>query len=142
MNRFPDWPERLHAEIEAAHERPFSWGRHDCALFAADVVRAVTGEDIAAWFRGRYKTRRGAYGALKRFAGGGLEQAMDKQAVARGMAAIRPALAQRGDMVLVDTPEGPALAICVGRFAAQVAESGGVAFADMSLARRAWAVGR
>lgn len=34
-------------------------GRHDCALFAAGAVQAMTGVDFAAPYRGRYKTLQG-----------------------------------------------------------------------------------
>ena len=68
LRRLEDWPERLAEAIEAANERPFSWGRHDCCLFACDAVMAMTGVDPAKPFRGKYKTKRGAFGVLKRFA--------------------------------------------------------------------------
>ncbi len=45
--RRPDWPARLRTIIEAARERPFSWGQHDCCLFASDAIEAMTGVDPA-----------------------------------------------------------------------------------------------
>lgn len=66
MSRLNDWHERLHAEIERQRRDAFEWGRRDCALFAADCVLAMTGEDPAAKFRGKYKDATGAARALKR----------------------------------------------------------------------------
>lgn len=109
MRRFEDWPRRLAAAIEAARTRPFTWGRHDCALWAADWVLACTGEDLAAGFRGRYATRAQAVALLG--ARGGLEAVVTS---ALGAPLATPRLARRGDVVSVTTDEGPALGVCDG----------------------------
>ncbi|ERI13515.1 hypothetical protein O206_08585 [Ochrobactrum sp. EGD-AQ16] len=36
------------------------WGVSDCLMTAADAIKAVTGEDPLAEFRGKYKTEAGA----------------------------------------------------------------------------------
>lgn len=89
--RFPDWPERLAARVEECRHLPFEWGRQDCALWAADTVLALTGDDPAAEYRGTYDDERGAL-QLIRDAGGmrGLVNLPEKH----------PGLAQRGDVVL------------------------------------------
>ena len=51
-----DWRARLHKEVERWRRRPYRLGRADCALFVADCIRAMTGDDPAAAFRGRYGT--------------------------------------------------------------------------------------
>lgn len=137
IGRRPDWPERMLAEIEAAATRPFSWGGHDCTLFAADVVRAMTDHDYAAAARGRYKSRRGALRLLKPY--GGLEGLVDSLGLVE-----RPlAFAQRGDVVLADATtdpaEGPSLGIydgAVALFAAPV----GLARLPLHACRRAWRI--
>jgi len=78
VSRPPDWPERLLAALAAARDRPFRWGEHDCCLFAADLIEAVTGVDPAAAFRPvrprgepgavdgrRYRTAQGALALLR-----------------------------------------------------------------------------
>jgi hypothetical protein len=100
--RFENWPERLNALIALRCSRPFAWGEHDCALFACDAVLAMTGADPAAWFRGRYRTRRGAYRLLKTFGGAGLAATWEKIAAQRGLPEIAPAFARRGDVLLFD----------------------------------------
>jgi hypothetical protein len=94
--RLPDWAARLEALVADRLAQPFEWGQRDCALWAADVVKACTGVDVAADVRGRYADRAGAVRAYKRI--GGLTRACD----ARLGAAIDPALAQVGDIALAD----------------------------------------
>lgn len=60
LKRRPNWRSALVAEIEAHRREPFAWGTRDCALFAADCVRAMVGIDLAAGFRGRYTSERSA----------------------------------------------------------------------------------
>ena len=46
-------PEILNQHIDAARGKPFKRGSHDCCMWAADVVVALTGIDYAEDFRGR-----------------------------------------------------------------------------------------
>jgi hypothetical protein len=46
MTRLPGWQKRLTAYIAACARREFAPGQHDCALFAAGAVEAMTGEDL------------------------------------------------------------------------------------------------
>jgi hypothetical protein len=72
LDRLPDWRARLGHHGRASARCPFAWGAHDCALFAAGAVQAITGLDIAAEWRGRYTTARGAMRVLRRDGGDGL----------------------------------------------------------------------
>ena len=70
--RLPDWQLRF---ADLVHERmsaPFVWGRHDCCLWAADVVLALTGLDPAAALRCQYSNERGALRLVSQL--GGLPQ--------------------------------------------------------------------
>jgi len=91
-----DWQKRLVTVIKAAEKRPFSWGQHDCCLFAADCVEAMCGEDFAAEFRGNYNSETGAKKALLR-GGGSLERVL-----ARFLDEVNPSLIQRGDVAVVE----------------------------------------
>lgn len=106
--RLHDWQLRLEACIAERWARPFEWGVHDCTLFAADCVLAVTGVDHAADFRGKYTTEIGARKLLLR--AGGLE------AIAIGSlgAEIHPALAQAGDVGMAFETEQPILCVWGG----------------------------
>lgn len=139
MRRYQDWPSRLHIEIEAARERPFSWGSADCALWACDVILAMTGSDPGALFRGRYTDQESAIRALYDFCGGGLEKAVEAITAEHGMEEVSVRFAQRGDVVLLDIDEGPALGICIGHRCAFVGPEG-VAYRALKDCRRAWRV--
>lgn len=136
MTRLEDWPSRLTAAVDAARGKPFSWGSHDCILFAADCVAAMTGTDLAAAFRARYATRDEAYAVLAEL-GGGVENAIT-QALGRSPA-NNWRMAQRGDVVVVDAPTGTAAGIVVGNRIA-VPEPRGLAFLPLSAARCYWRI--
>lgn len=55
--RLPDWRLHFDALISARMHQPFAWGVNDCALFAADAVKAITGVDLAAGLRGHCTAR-------------------------------------------------------------------------------------
>ncbi|NTG07160.1 DUF6950 family protein [Rhizobium rhizogenes] len=60
------WRSDLSAYIHSVAKASFEWGGHDCALFSAGAVEAMTGVDIAADYRGRYTTLAGGLRLLKR----------------------------------------------------------------------------
>lgn len=111
--RAHDWEARLFAAVEAARATPFAWGTHDCALFVADVVLAMTGHDYAADLRGRYRTQAGA---LRLLADTPLRVRM-----AALFVQIDVRMAQRGDAVMSGSG---ALGVCLGEHAAFVGPSG------------------
>jgi hypothetical protein len=108
--RFQDWPERLNRMVADSHHKPFAWGEHDCCLFAANTVLELTGEDYAKDLRGTYKSKRGAAKVLIEHGGmrGIATAALGKE--------VPPLMAQRGDIVLVQTEQGDTLAVCMGGY--------------------------
>jgi hypothetical protein len=133
MTRVPDWTQRLDAAVEAARAQPFVWGRHDCALWAADVVLQLTGVDHAADLRGRYRTQHGALALIARR--GGLAAIATK---ALGYP-VRITLARRGDVCLVCRATGPSLGICIGDRAGFTGPQG-LAFLPLLECEQAWHV--
>ncbi|URF05493.1 DUF6950 family protein [Cupriavidus campinensis] len=133
MKRLTDWPTRLADFIEARRARAFSWGDSDCCLFVCDGIEAMTGTDPGERWRGLYQSEKGARRVLR-----------DNGGVA-GLASLilgsprPPALAGRGDVVLIDTPGGEALALCVG---ANIVAQGvaGLEFHPISAAKAAWKI--
>ena len=119
LARFEDWEERLSLRLDNVADKPFEWGSHDCALFAADCVKAMTGFDPAEAFRSRYDTQHGAAVALREHGAGTLLKTLK----AIFGEPISPHFAQRGDVVMLDrTTTG----ICVGRFSYFVGREEGV----------------
>lgn len=64
MRRLPDWRVDFYQAIEAHRGFAFAWGHHDCAILTADCIKAVTGLDLAAPYRGRYDSQRSGQEAL------------------------------------------------------------------------------
>lgn len=112
MKRLRDWRSRLHQAVEERRRDPFSFeeGR-DCALFVADCVLAMTGEDPAAQFRGRYTTD---IGAMRVIRSAGFADLGDL--VSSRLDEIAPARARAGDVAAVatDSPFGVALGVFIG----------------------------
>ncbi|WP_127109939.1 DUF6950 family protein [Pararhodobacter zhoushanensis] len=132
VTRIAGWETILAEQIEAARLRPFQWGVHDCATWAADVRAALTGTESAAQaWRGRYKTEIGAARALRRL--GWPDLATGAEA-ALG-APIPVLMAQRGDVVM----DGQTFGVCVGASAAFVGETG-LIYARLGQCSAAWRV--
>lgn len=102
--RRPDWPERLASLIDERRHAPFAWGLQDCALFAADAVLALTGDDPAKNFRG-YDDEREALRIVK--GAGGMRGLVDLPKKHRGFA-------QRGDVVLAEIDGRETFGVCLG----------------------------
>lgn len=105
-NKAPNFTEILINFHEGRINTPFEWGTNDCGLYIADAVKAMTGEDIAYDFRGKYKTETGAKRQLAKLYGGGLDKVMDAK-----LERIEVPFVQRGDVVLFAGDLGPTLGI-------------------------------
>jgi hypothetical protein len=127
--RLIDWEFRLDRELR--NSGAFAWGNNDCCMFAARVVRAMTGQDFASSWKG-YGTAREAV-ALVDQAGG--VDAIVTRVLGSPKAAEK---ACRGDVVMVNLPR-PTLGICVGHVIA-VQGADGVQFVPLSAAQMAWTV--
>ncbi|MCE8007128.1 hypothetical protein [Aestuariivita sp.] len=109
MKRRKDWMSRLTGYVGRTARLSIDPGTHDCALFLAGAVLAMTDVDFAAPYRGRYTTLRGGLRILRK---DGFE---DHIALARYHLETRPtAFLQVGDGAVVDTPLGPALGVVQG----------------------------
>lgn len=97
VRRLPDWPRRLVDHVAACQRKPFCWGMHDCALWAASTVDAMCGSEIAARFRGRYDSERTAFAFL---ISQGWASLLDAACECVGQKPMRRVLrASRGDLV-------------------------------------------
>jgi len=135
LHRRPGWERRLAEAIAAARDRPFRWGRHDCATFAFDLRRDIAGGyDVAALWRGRYTTARGAVRVMRRLGWQTLEAA-GRDLLGEPLASVH--LAQRGDLVLADT--GLGFGVCLGAKAAGIAPEG-LILVPLSSCALAWRV--
>lgn len=108
MRRFPDWPTRLWRAVQDRKDRPHAWGSNDCALYVADLIAAMTGEDLGKFFRGHYSDQAGATEIL---------QAHGFKTLADLADACLPRCTKphRGDVVLLPGAAGEYLAVSMGR---------------------------
>lgn len=110
MRRLPNWRSKLHAVVEERRRLPIEYGVNDCAIFAADCVLAMTGEDLAADYRGQYHSREEAIQFLYRL---GYDDLVSL--VADKLPEISPVRAQIGDVAAIPSePIGWALGIFNG----------------------------
>ena len=102
MQRRPDWQGVLDEFLRANRNRPFEYGMWDCCLFVCDAIAAMTGVDLATYYRGKYSTRTGALHAIGEQLGTASIQAVAANAAAaHQMPEVPVPHAHRGDMVLV-----------------------------------------
>jgi uncharacterized protein DUF6950 len=90
------------AIIKSYKNKPFVWGVNDCCLFAANTVLALTGEDLAEEFRGKYHTKLGAAKVLKQHGFHSIEQLL----IAKLGQPIAPLTATYGDVALIENHQG------------------------------------
>lgn len=132
--RVQGWEARLNAYVEASRHRPFVWGAHDCALFAAGGVAAVTGSPLAD-----IPTYSGPVAAARTLARMGHRDVIDLAG-----AYLRPwqsvLMARRGDIAAAITDNGPTLGVALGASIAAPGEAG-LIFWALHHATRAWRVG-
>jgi hypothetical protein len=113
MKRIIDWKQHLTTLINERRTAPFQWGTHDCALWAADCVLAITGEDFAKDARGTYESAIGAIKCLSK-----IYQADNlKEVFSSRFEEVHIALARPGDIVYrASNYEGfnVAIGVCYG----------------------------
>jgi hypothetical protein len=124
-------------------DKPFAWGSHDCALFAASAVEAITGVDVADDFRGKYTTQLGALRTISKVTGGStIVDAVIHCAAKHGLTEhAHPLMAKRGDLVIIDNA-GTLIAGVVhlnGRHVVSVSETGLVRLPITNIVR-AWSL--
>lgn len=144
MLRYIDWPERLMLFLSERENQPMEWSKTNCCLTACDAVQAISGQDPAHFFRDKCNTPKQTYLLLKRFAGGGLEEASDKIFKDMGINEKPVEEANSGDVVLIDVenvhPDAQGLTMAVviakGVVAAQGKE--GLVYINNPDIRKAW----
>ena len=125
--RLLDWNERLQALVQERTKAPFVWGQHDCSLWAADCILALTGEDLACSYRGKYTSAKSALRLIK--ASGPFRQPVDIFDFVLGERRHR-AMAKLGDIVALEGSDvvpgmGMAMGLCYGAHSLFVGSSAG-----------------
>ncbi|CCN69793.1 DUF6950 family protein [Vibrio nigripulchritudo] len=128
--------DQLNAFLQEQSQRCFVWGTSDCALLAADWVNTRTGHDPAKAFRGHYHSQKSSLEALKQQ---GQKNLIDAVESAMGEPLSGPMLAQRGDIVVVETENGPACGIMSAQGVVVQGQSK-LVMVSISKALKAWRV--
>lgn len=136
--RFSFWRSALAVYIDECMQKPFQWGEHDCALFAAGAIKIMTGEDFAQPYLGKYKTLKGGLGLLKRkgfdnhaeLAASKLEEIPVAMAAVGDLAAVR---VSTSGFYALGVVNGPRIYLCRP-------DSLGLGTADLLTAERAFRV--
>ncbi|WP_374797259.1 DUF6950 family protein [Paracoccus sp. p3-h83] len=117
--RVYNWEARLAAYVARVAREGFAWGQHDCALFAAGAVEAVTGIDPAADWRGRYSSFEGGVKLIRK---AGFS---DHIAAARAwFPKVSRAEVMPGDLAVIDTGAGSAVSVVQGEMLYVLTEAG------------------
>lgn len=135
MSRLKTWPSRFAALVDEARAKPFAWGSHDCCLWAASAVKAITGRDPGAEWRHGYFTPRAAISILQSI--GGYEGAG-----ARMGPPIHLGLATVGDIGLVTWGDGTRSLGVRSMSHWMCAGDHGLEYLPLEAASHAWGVGR
>jgi hypothetical protein len=134
VTRKQDWQLAFEKCVAENYHTPFEWGTHDCCLWAANLVLAITGHDVAVDFRGKYSTAKEALEILE--AGGGVAALWTKHL---GAEPVPPLFASVGDVVLADLNGQETMAVCNGDTLLATGTTGLCAL-PMSAAIKSWRV--
>ena len=125
------WENKLEELVQTKRHQPFDWGTNNCVGFVAEAQIAMTGEtdfpealtDIGSKYNAyrliRKRVKNITDGANKYFQ------------------SIPITMAQRGDIVEIETCEGPAVGICLGSNAVFIGKDG-LEYFPMTSLIRAW----
>jgi len=129
-----NWQSALHNFIDSRRKEPHKWGYNDCALFVADAVQEITGNDYAADFRGKYRSAKGSVKALRD------RGYTDVSGVPDSLFNSVPAdKAMKGDVVSITRDKHVSLGICLGHIAAFTGPEG-LSFLSMKDIEKAWRI--
>ena len=113
--RLEGWPDRLAKLIAQKKYIPFQWGQQDCALWAGDVILALTGYDHVTRYRGGYTSALGAARKLRK-----IDQVYTTEGLVDKLLGnrVHPSQVIVGDIVATPnalSPAGMSLGVCYGR---------------------------
>lgn len=131
--RVKKWEKSFRDWLAANSKTPFRWGRFDCVLMAGLCSDAITGNQYAKDFIGRYKTRIGAMRIVKTEFG-----SFDNIFSSR-YREINPNMAWRGDVVLAEI-EGEQTYGVLESNAAYFAGRDGLIFIQKPKILKAWRI--
>jgi hypothetical protein len=143
LQRRSDWQSRFASFLISHRHHYFSYGTWDCGLFVADAIQAMTDQDLAAPFRGKYSSSSQVRKAIRKYAGSPSVRALAEQiAIEHKMPEVKILRARRGDLVLFKRPRDYSFGLVDlnGRDVIVISSSG-LSRLPVADAFRAWKVG-
>lgn len=137
MPLISNWPKALSDFIEKNKYKNFSWGENDCIMFASSCINAITSNDPAAQWRGKYSTALSAARIFSDF--GGFENMIDTVSSDFGYIDVPVNKSQRGDLVMHTQRRWPACGINLGSLSA-FAGVDGLVLIKTKMCVRAWRI--
>lgn len=147
MARLANWQNNLSSIINERREVGFDFAHMNCMFWVADVVKAITGDDFLAAYRGKFKTEKGAAKLLRKLDGVDTSQEL----LIKRFGPLQPiSFARMGDIVLVKPDEteldlpadlelfGPVPGICYGTASYFLGYDGLVEFETLRLGQAIW----
>ena len=142
IKRRKGWPEILNAELIRLHKVPFEFGKHDCCVFSANMVKALTDPewDPMEGLRG-YRSVAGSVRMLKDNNAKNIDELISRIMEEHNIPEVPVALAKRGDVVLGEDEKGePSAGICCGMLSVYPGENN-LIYKYTVNARKAWHYG-
>ena len=132
--RKPDWEQAAARYFTRVTDQPHAWGRHDCVLFCASAVEAMTGVNLVEGIDADYQDEAGSFRVLASLGAKNLADMVDQLLEPAPMNELR-----RGDVLQYGDRNGFLLINWSPR-ALGVSERG-VVHIPFTAAARAWRVG-
>lgn len=136
----PGWESRLVNYILSAKDRKFRWGTHDCVTFAFGAMNEVIGWNGFRTYKPRWKNKKEAVALLSQENVANWVEIVEREIEARGFRCVPMTMAQRGDLAVIETDQGPGMGVV---YLNKVYYPGLRGLCEMKLkdAKRAWRYG-
>ena len=125
------WENRLEELVNKKRNQPFDWAENNCMQLVTEAQQTVTGHTDFPEALQNVGTKYSAYKLVLKRAKN-LTELMDKH-----FERIVITMARRGDIVEIETCEGPAMGICMGTHAVFVGIEG-IEYIPLETLIRAW----
>ncbi len=125
------WENRLEELVQSKRNLPFDWAENNCMQLVTEAQQTLTGQTDFPEALQNVGTKHSAYKLVLKRAKN-LTELMDKH-----FKRVPITMAQRGDIVDIETCEGPAMGICMGGHAVFVGEKG-IEHIPLTSLIRAW----
>ena len=130
---------KLRKEIEKARSKEYELGKHDCALFAIEVIEKVWGIDYGEKIRGCYSSKFSYLKLWKKLGCSTLEEVTNK--IIGGKSEEMRKI-QNGWLVLyLDDEKNEHLGISIDSKVAIVTQNDGLTFVDLLKCKCCWRMG-